>query len=132
MRSLWLRFRHDVIVALALLALPLALFGQTTIGTRTLLPADNLYQWEPWASYAEQVGVGVPHNELLSDLLIENYAWKRFILASFRQPGGLTNRLPLWNPYLWAGAPFLADGQHSAMYPFSLLFYVLPLEEAYG
>ncbi|MBN1641130.1 MAG: oligosaccharide flippase family protein [Anaerolineae bacterium] len=132
MRSLWLRYRHDAIAALALLALPLALFWQTTIGDRTLLPADNLYQWEPWSSFREQVGVGVPHNELLSDLLIENYAWKRFVLASFRQPGGLTNRLPLWNPYLWAGAPFLADAQHSALYPFSLLFYVLPLTEAYG
>ena len=44
----------------------------------------------------------------------------------------MTHRLPLWNPYLWAGAPFLADGQHSALYPFSLLFYVLPLPHAYG
>ena len=119
-------------VVAILLVLPLALFWQTTLGNRTLIPADNLYQWEPWASYADEMGVGVPHNELLSDLLLENYAWKRFLLASFRQPGGLTNRLPLWNPYLWAGTPFLADGQHSALYPFSLVFYLLPLPQAYG
>ena len=140
------RIRRDLLVVLVLLALPLALFWQTTLGGKTLLPADNLYQWEPMAAYAEQVGVCapaggasggpealcVPHNELLSDLVLENYAWKRFVLASLRQPGGLTNRLPLWNPYLWAGAPFLADGQHSALYPFSVLFWVLPLPQAYG
>ena len=132
MRSLWLRSRRDLIVVTILLALPLALFWQTTLGNRTLIPADNLYQWEPWASYAEEMGVEIPHNELLSDLLLENYAWKRFLLSSFRQQGGLTNRLPLWNPYLWAGTPFLADGQHSALYPFSLLFLLMPLHEAYG
>jgi len=122
----------DLIALFVLLALPLGMFWETTLGGKTLIPADNLYQWPPWDAYAEQVGVGVPHNELLSDLLLENYVWKRFVLRSFRQPGGLTNRLPLWNPYLWAGSPFLADGQHSALYPFSLLFYVLPLERAYG
>ena len=132
MRSQWLRHRRDAVVALILLVLPLGLFWQTTIGGRTLIPADNLYQWAPWAAYADEMGVGIPHNELLSDLLIENYAWKRFILTSLQQPGGLTNRLPLWNPYLWAGTPFLADGQHSALYPLSLVFYVLPLEAAYG
>jgi O-antigen/teichoic acid export membrane protein len=132
LKRVWVRYRWDITVILILLALPLALFWETTLGGKTLIPADNLYQWEPWASYADEMGVGVPHNELLLDLLFENYAWKRFILQSFRQPGGLTHRLPLWNPYLWAGAPFLADGQHSAMYPFSVLFYVLPLHCAYG
>ena len=124
--------RKDLIVVVVLMTLPLGLFWETTLGGKTLIPADNLYQWEPWASYAAQLGVGTPHNELLSDLVLENYAWKRFILRSLHQPGGLTNRLPLWNPYLWAGAPFLADGQHSAMYPFSVLFYLLPLHAAYG
>jgi O-antigen/teichoic acid export membrane protein len=132
LKALWVRYRRDLNVLLVLLALPLGLFWETTIGGKTLIPTDNLYQWEPWATYAAQMGVGVPHNELLSDLLLENYAWKRFALQSLRQPGGLTNRLPLWNPYLWAGAPFLADGQHSAMYPLSILFYVLPLPAAYG
>ncbi len=132
MRSLWLRCRRDLLVILVLLALPLGMFWQTTVGGRTLIPADNLYQWLPWAAYAQEEGVGIPHNGLLSDLLVENYVWKRFILRSFDQPGGLTNRLPLWNPYLWAGAPFWADGQHSALYPLSVVFYLLPLPAAYG
>ncbi len=111
-----------------LFLVPLALFAPVTLGTKTLIPADNLYQWEPFRSSAEQVGVPLPpHNELLSDLVLENYAWKRFIVQSIEQ-----RDIPLWNPYLFAGAPFLASGQHSALYPLSLIYYVLPLPRAYG
>ncbi len=128
----WLRYRADLAASAVLLALALVLFWPQTFGGKTLLPADNLFQWQPWQSFAAAQGVTQPQNPLLSDLILENYAWKRFILQSIRQPGGLTDKLPLWNPYLFAGSPFLATGQHSALYPFSVLFYVLPLAQAYG
>ncbi|MBN1963358.1 MAG: hypothetical protein JW910_01850, partial [Anaerolineae bacterium] len=118
----------DLGIILLLLALPLILFAPVTLGDRTLLPADNLYQWEPFASYREVVGApDVPHNALLSDLVLENYVWKGFIRNSLQ--GG---EIPLWNPHLFAGVPFLAAGQHSALYPLSVLYYVLPLASAYG
>jgi O-antigen/teichoic acid export membrane protein len=126
------RHKLDLLIAAGLLLLPCLLFWQVLVGGRTLIPADNLFTWEPWRSFAAEHGVDVPHNELLSDLLLENYVWKRFILESFHEPGGLTNKLPLWNPYLFAGTPFFAAGQHSALYPFSILFYVLPVPYAYG
>jgi O-antigen/teichoic acid export membrane protein len=126
------RYKLDLLIAAGLLLLPCLLFWQVLIGGRTLIPADNMFAWQPWRSFAAQHGVDVPHNELLSDLLLENYVWKRFILESFRQTGGLTNKLPLWNPYLFAGTPFFAAGQHSALYPMSVLFYVLPVPYAYG
>jgi hypothetical protein len=34
--------------------------------------------------------------------------------------------LPLWNPYLFMGAPFLANIQTAMLYPFNLLLYWLP------
>ncbi|NLE75283.1 MAG: oligosaccharide flippase family protein [Chloroflexi bacterium] len=107
--------------------LPLFFFWPVLFGGRTLLPVDNLFGFEPYRTFASEWGVSVPHNELLSDLILENYVWKRFIVESLQQ-----RQLPLWNPYLFAGVPFLAAGQHSAIYPFSLLFYVLPLAQAYG
>lgn len=119
--------RQDLLAALLLLILPLLLFWPVTIGSKTLLPADNLFAFEPWRSFAAEVGVGAPQNQLLSDLILENYVWKRFIIDAIQD-----RRLPLWNPYLFAGQPFLANGQHSALYPFSILFYVLPLSKAYG
>jgi O-antigen/teichoic acid export membrane protein len=126
------RHKLDFLIIAGLLLLPCLLFWQVLIGGRTLIPADNMFAWQPWRSFAAHYDVDVLHNELLSDLLLENYVWKRFILESFRQPGGLTNKLPLWNPYIFAGTPFLAAGQHSAMYPLSVLFYVLPVAYAYG
>jgi O-antigen/teichoic acid export membrane protein len=111
-----------------LLVLPLGLFWPVATGAKTLVPADNLYQWEPYRTFAQQVGVTIPpQNELLSDLVLENLVWKRFIVQSVQ-----SGELPLWNPNLFAGVPFLAAGQHSALYPLSSLFYILPLPLAYG
>ena len=122
-RKLW----PDFIAICILFALPLILFLPVTLGSRTLLPADNLFVIEPWRSFAAQLGVGVPHNELLSDLILENYVWKQFIRSAIAE-----RQLPLWNPQLFSGLPFLAAGQHSALYPLSVLFYILPLASAYG
>jgi len=118
---------RDAAIVLVLIMLPLLWFGAVTLGGRTLLPVDNLFAFEPWASYAAEHGVSVPHNELLSDLLLENYVWKRLIREAIQ-----AREIPLWNPYIFAGVPFLAAGQHSALYPLSLIFYVLPLSRAYG
>lgn len=119
--------RQDLLIALFLFLLPLLLLAPSTLGGKTLIPADNLFAYQPWRSFAAQLGVGTPHNSLLSDLVLENYVWKKFIVESIR-----ARQIPLWNPYLFAGAPFLAAGQHSALYPFSVLFYLLPSHVAYG
>ncbi|MFO7664718.1 MAG: oligosaccharide flippase family protein [Chloroflexota bacterium] len=121
------RSRWDLLIGLSYLLLPLLLYAGVSIGPQTMLPVDNLFQWPPWSSHAEQFNALIPHNALISDLVIQNYAWKRFILQSLGN-----GEIPLWNPHLFAGAPFLANGQHSALYPFGILFLVLPLAKAYG
>ncbi len=121
--------RTEIAVILFLLLLPALWFAPQTLGGKTLLPADNLFTFEPWRSFAAQYGVDVPHNGLISDLILENRAWKAFLLEALRggDPAGA-----LWSPRLFAGAPLLAAGQQSALYPFSVLFYILPLAQAYG
>jgi O-antigen/teichoic acid export membrane protein len=119
--------RADLLIVLSYLILAVAFFGPVTLGGKTILPADNAFAWQPWQSYAAQVGVTVPHNGLVSDLYLENYVWKRFIANALR-----AGELPLWNPYIFAGVPFWAAGQHSALYPLSVLFYVLPIPLAFG
>ncbi|NTU65232.1 MAG: YfhO family protein, partial [Chloroflexi bacterium] len=121
------RRRADLLILVVLFLLPLLLFWPVTLGGKTLLPVDNLYQWQPWKAAAEQFNAQIPQNQLVSDLILENYAWKHFIVESLSN-----GQIPLWNPNLFAGAPFLANGQHSAYYPFSVLFYILPLTLAYG
>ncbi|WP_420641328.1 oligosaccharide flippase family protein [Candidatus Leptofilum sp.] len=121
------RFRTDLLFLLGFLLLPLLLFGNVTLGGQTMLPVDNLYQWAPWSAYASEFGLAQPQNPLISDLIIQNYAWKQFVRDTI-----FARDIPLWNPNLFAGVPFLAAGQHGAYYPFSLLFLILPLAKAYG
>lgn len=119
--------KKELLVVALFLVLSLVFFWRQTIGGKTMLPADNIFAFPPWKEYAAEAGVTVPHNDLLSDLILENYVWKKFILESIE-----ARQVPLWNPYLFAGMPFLASGQHSGMYPLSILFYIMPLANAYG
>ena len=73
------------------------------------------------------MGVDGAHNALLSDLILENYPWKQFLVQAVK-----SRTLPLWDPDLFAGHPFLANGQHSALYPLTWLFFVIPPARAFG
>jgi O-antigen/teichoic acid export membrane protein len=117
----------DIGIGLFLLLLPLLWFAPQVLGHQTLVPADNLYTTAPWSAFAGQLGATVPQNPLISDLILENYPWKSLLREALH-----TGQLPLWNPRLFGGVPFLAAGQHSALYPFSLIFYLIPLWQAYG
>ncbi|MBU0702658.1 MAG: hypothetical protein KKC18_02180, partial [Chloroflexi bacterium] len=117
----------DLSIIVLLLLLPLLLFAPVVLGHKTLLPADSLFTSEPYLAAADGLGVAAPHNHLIADLILQNYAWKQFLVEAIHN-----QELPLWDPYIFAGHPFLANGQHSALYPLSLVFYVLPLWRAYG
>ena len=63
-----------------------------------------------------------------SDFVLQFYPWKKFIYDYVQSHGSL----PLWNPYQFAGTPFIANIQASMFYPLGLLFYLMPPEQAYG
>jgi len=119
--------RSDFAAILFFLALAVVFFAPVLIGNASLVPFDNLYRFPPWSAFVQQNGVAQPHNPLLDDLVLENYAWKNFINESIR-----AGEIPLWNPYILAGQPFLAAGQNAALYPLGIVFYILPLARAYA
>lgn len=130
--------RTDLAAILLFLALAVLFFAPVLFGSATLVPFDNLYRYPPWSAFAGQNGIPLssasaqgisaqPHNPLLDDLILENYAWKSFLNESLR-----AGEIPLWNPYILAGQPFLAAGQNAALYPLGVLFYILPLANAYA
>ncbi len=121
------QFKKGVGTAVFFLLLPMLLYWQVTVGNQTMIPADNLFQWAPWESAVSQFHAEIPQNPLIGDLVIQNYAWKQFTRHSLQQ-----GEIPLWNPYQFAGVPFLATGQHGMLYPFSWLFLLLPMSKAYG
>ncbi|MFK7803490.1 MAG: hypothetical protein AB8G95_17780, partial [Anaerolineae bacterium] len=117
---------QELIILAGFLILPFLIYGDVTLGSNTMIPADNLFQWEPWKSHATEFGLGQhPQNHLLSDLVIQNYVWKSYINDTVS-----SGDLPLWNPHLFAGAPFIATGQNAFWYPFSLIFLAMPLAKA--
>jgi O-antigen/teichoic acid export membrane protein len=121
------RFRADGLAVGGLFALALLWFAPVLApgwSGVTLLPYDNLYGMAPWRSL--QPGL-TPDNDLLSDLVLENAVWKLHIRRTLAE-----GQLPLWNPQIFTGIPFLAAGQASTFYPLNILFYLFPLEAAYG
>src|SRR3990172_5452615 len=63
------------------------------------------------------------------DLLTYFYPYKEAAALAFRE-----GRLPLWNPYLFTGVPFLANPQTALFYPLNLPGYLLsaPLAVKYS
>lgn len=120
-------FASPDVKASALLALLVLLFlWPGMLGGKALFPADVLYSYLPWSAFRETLGVDIPHNELTSDQALQNYGWKELLRESLGR-----GELPLWNPYIFAGMPFLAAGQAAVLYPLGLIFLLLPTVHAY-
>ncbi|MFN8632733.1 MAG: oligosaccharide flippase family protein [Chloroflexota bacterium] len=119
--------RRNAVVAILFAALALAFVGPALLPGRALLPIDALFGYPPWQAHADNFGVTLPNNPLIADAILQNYSWKRLARESFAN-----GELPLWNPYILAGQPFMASGQNGSLYPLGILFYVLPLASAYG
>ena len=110
------------------------LFWRVTLAGGALLPVDFLASfppWEPVARETERLTQGqdhqFPHNELMGDMILQNYSWKTLIRDSYREV-----EFPLWNPYVMTGLPFLAGGQSGALYPLNVIFYLIPVANGYG
>ncbi len=52
-------------------------------------------------------------------------AWREFGFGQLR-----SGNLPLWNPYIFAGMPYLGDFLSAMLYPPNLLHLILPLAVA--
>lgn len=81
-------------------------------------PAAALAGLPPWQTAGTPGG-----NPLLRDVTFQIQPWLLFLRHELR-----AGRLPFWNPYQFAGAPFWANGQSAPLFPLHLLFVVLPLQ----
>lgn len=63
-----------------------------------------------------------------TDLLDQAYQLRKFAVDELRAGRGL----PLWNPFVYSGLPFLAILPGPVFYPTSLLYLVMPLFRAIG
>ncbi len=61
------------------------------------------------------------------DISLQFYPWKVFTQSMLS-----SGEIPYWNPYVYGGAPFLANIQSAVFYPFDLILFVFPMEWFFG
>lgn len=99
------------------------LLGDVLFGGRVLLPAEYLKGFLPWSQAfpASPAPNGPQWNVLQWDGMAEFFPWRLFAAREFAQ-----GRIPLWDPYVLCGTPFLANSQSAPLYPLHLLLYLPP------
>ena len=85
-----------------------------------LLPAEYLKAFYPWGSPAAAQNLH-QWNVLQWDGMAEFYPWRLHAARSMA-----AGQIPLWDPYVLCGTPFLANSQSAPLYPLHALYY-LPL-----
>ncbi len=107
----------------ALVLLPVVFFGPNILAGGVMLPADILYQLEPYGRLAPPELTHV-RNPNIPDLMTLYYPGAEL----FRSAASLVS---LWNPYSFCGSPSLANAQNGNLFPLSWLLRFLPLGPAY-
>lgn len=73
----------------------------------------------------------INHNQMIypaSDVVSMYSFWRSFLVESVLK----YRTFPLWDPYMFSGIPFLGDTQSGMFYPFTLLFYLFPINLVFG
>ncbi len=115
-----------LITAIVLLSLLVIYFWKVVFLGRVLSSTDNLFSYPPYNTIAP-LGWTHASNPLLGDQTAQFYPFLHFARENIRN-----GHLPLWNPYIMMGAPFLADAQSAVFYPVNLVFYTFPFKDAFA
>jgi hypothetical protein len=100
--------------------LSVIMVGQGLLPGWTLSPSDSLWSAAPWAAERPADVAPLGSNFELADaseVFIPFGRWSRELI-----PGDI----PLWNPHIMAGRPFVGNAQSALFSPFSVPGYVLP------
>jgi Bacterial membrane protein YfhO len=110
--------RPALAAALVYAALAILLVSPALLPGRTLSASDAFWTSTPWTAYRGHVQ-GLGANTQLSDSYILFQPFLQYTRS-------VLPHVPLWDPYLMAGRPYLANAQSAIFSPFSLPAYVLP------
>ena len=120
--------RRTILVILAFVVVSLIFFFPVFQG-KIPFPGDLLVgHYNPYNAYS-YLGIapgGVPNKAQDFDTLRITFPWKEFAIKALA--GG---ELPFWNPYNFAGTPFLANFQGGTFYLLNIFFLFLPIPFAW-
>lgn len=101
----------------------LFVYRQVIFEKKILFPSNFLAQvYSPWRT--EKFSgweAGIPHKPIGDDQIRLFYPERTFANQALA-----SKTIPLWNPYNFAGTPFLADFQSSIFYPLNILYFFIP------
>jgi uncharacterized membrane protein YfhO len=110
--------------------LVLVFFWQFFIKGLLPIPADTIVGlYHPFRDlYSKDYSNGIPFkNFLITDPVRQQYPWRELVISI-----GKKLELPLWNPYVFAGTPLLANFQSGSFYFFNTLFLLMPFSVAWS
>ena len=111
--------RHPNVTAAVLFAVLSLLFvGQGLLPGRTLSVSDSFWQSYPWVA-VKPATLHRAANPGVDDAPAVIQPFTRFTKSSLPH-------IPLWNPHIMTGRPFLANAQSAVFSPFNIPSYVLP------
>lgn len=84
---------------------------------KTPAPVDHTHRFAPWNEPQPNYRWDI----LQMDAALQFLPWRDYMLEAER-----AGEVPLWNPYTFLGAPFLANSQSAPLYPLHLLWSATP------
>jgi hypothetical protein len=89
-------------------------------------PAQMVTGFPPWEAVPGKMDF-IPNGANYGDIATLFYPWRHFQSAFWRE-----GELPLWNPHILSGSPFLGNTESALFYPPNAIFYFLPVPLAWA
>lgn len=101
----------------------LFIYRDIVLKGKVLFPSNFLAQfYSPWSTQKfSGWESGIPHKPIGDDQIRIFYPERTFTNKMFAK-----NTIPLWNPYVFAGTPHLANFQSAVFYPLNIMYLFLP------
>jgi hypothetical protein len=106
------------VVIAGLVAAQVVLYGPSLAGRKVLLPLDLLALKGVYLPETREYADVQPFDDVLVDQVLLFESERQFVAREYR-----AGRLPLWNPSIYLGAPFVVWDKYS---PFTLLHCLFP------
>ena len=119
------RHRTFLIVSVCVaLGLAAVIYGPMFSG-KIPFPADFVFDFPAFAPLIPSYPL-LPQTNI-GDLVTSFYPYRTIASRAVHE-----GALPLWNPYMLSGTPFVAMAQSALFYPANVLYYVLPVSMAWS
>jgi Bacterial membrane protein YfhO len=113
-------------VALLISLGPFLLTGKAMVTAGVYAPLDIAYQAHPLAAHREEMGIRDTRSPILGDVVSQFIPFRKAVRDAIKN-----GRLPLWNRFVLAGEPLLANTQPAVLHPGTVIGFLLPLAQAW-